>query len=334
MTVLKEYQRLEAEAIWRATPDAQRRDVVVSIGKATITIAAPNGTALTHWSLPAMIRLNPGETPALFGPGDDVETLEIAEPEMIAAIDRVLAAIQRRSTTTPWAWRLGRWGLLAAGLAAAIYWLPGAITAYTASLVPESARVQIGADLLAETQRVAGQPCQSPGGDRALEALAARLFPDGGTRLIVLPSTLEGTAHLPDGSLLVSHKLVEDFETPEVLAGFALAEKLRASTSDPMARLLEASPFRAALALLSTGHLRKIDKQRMAEWLVVRPPDPVADAPLLAEMHARRVDSEPYGRALDISGEATAALISGGPYDPEPVLGDTDWIALQSICSE
>ena len=96
MTVLAEYQRLEAEGVWRASRDAQRRDVTVSIGKATLTITAPNGTALTHWSLPAVVRLNPGETPAVFGPGrDPTETLEIAETEMVEAIDRVLSAIRR-----------------------------------------------------------------------------------------------------------------------------------------------------------------------------------------------------------------------------------------------
>ncbi len=65
MTVLAKYQRLEAQGIWRAEPEAQRRDVIVSIGKATITISAANGTALTHWSLPAMHRLNPNELPAV-----------------------------------------------------------------------------------------------------------------------------------------------------------------------------------------------------------------------------------------------------------------------------
>ena len=61
MTVLAKYQRLEAEGIWRADPEAQRQDVIVAIGEATLTISAANGTALAHWSLPAIERLNPGE---------------------------------------------------------------------------------------------------------------------------------------------------------------------------------------------------------------------------------------------------------------------------------
>ena len=335
MTVLKEYQRLEAEGVWRATPDAQRRDVIVSIGKATITISAPNGTALTHWSLPAMVQMNPGETPPVFAPGiDAVETLEMLDPEMLDAIDRVMSAIQRKSVRKGQAGRLGRWAALAAIAAGLIYWLPGAVTAYTASLVPPEMRAQIGAELLSETERVAGAPCQTPGGDRALAALAERVFPDRPIALKVLPTTLTGTAQLPGGTMLISHTLVEDYETPDVVAGHLLAEELRAPKSDPMARLLEASPFRAALALLSTGHLRKIDLQRMAEWLVVRPGDPVPHDQLLAVMNAREIDAKPFAYALDVSGDSTATLIAGAREDPKPVLGDTDWIALQTICSE
>ena len=54
MTVLAEYQRLEAEGVWRADEDAQRRDVIVSIGEATLTLTDLNEVALTHWSLPAI----------------------------------------------------------------------------------------------------------------------------------------------------------------------------------------------------------------------------------------------------------------------------------------
>lgn len=335
MTVLEEYQRLEAEAVWRASPEDQRRDVIVSIGKATITIGAPNGTVLTHWSLPAMVRLNPGELPAVFGPGAQAtETLELSDPEMLSAIDRVLAAIGGRSAGRSWTSRLVRIGVLAGLAVGLIYWLPGAVTAYTASLVPPEMRVEIGTDLLAETERVAGAPCSTPGGDRALALLSDTLFPDRTVPLKVLPTTLTGTAHLPDGTMLVSHTLVEDFETPDVVAGFLLAEDLRAKAHDPLARLLEASPFRAALALLSTGHLRKTDLQRMAEGLVVRQNGPVPQDDLLALMNARGLDAKPYALAQDISGQATATLVSGAVERSTPVLDDTDWIALQAICSE
>lgn len=335
MTVLAEYERLEAEGIWRAAPDAQRRDVIVSIGKATSTITAPNGTALTHWSLPAVVRTNPGETPAVFGPGaDPTETLELNDPEMIAAIDRVLSAIRRKARRGGWLGRGAKLAILASALAALVFWLPGAVTAYTAQLVPPAAQAQIGERLLSETERVAGAPCASPGGLRALEKLTTRLFPDGDTELVVLPTTLKATAHLPGGTILLSNTLVEDHETPEVVAGYALAEHLRALSGNTLGDLLGASPFRASLALLSTGHLRDVDFQRMAEWLVVRTPAPVDQEALRTEMDRRAIATSPYAYAVDISGETTASLVAGSANSGDPVLSDTDWIALQSICGD
>ena len=335
MTVLAEYQRLEAEGIWRPAPDAQRRGVIVSIGDATITIAAPNGTALTHWSLPAMRRLDVGEERAVYAPGEDAaETLEINDPEMVAALDRVLGSIRKRPAASRWAQRGVTLSVLAAVTAMAVFWLPGAITAYTASLVPAGARAQIGAAILEETRRVTGAPCSSPSGNRALTLLTERLFPTGGTRLVVLGSTLAGTENLPGGVILISHTLVEDYETPDVLAGHLVAETVRRDTRDPLARLLAAVPFRASLALLSTGRLRETDLARMAEWVVAAPSEPVAPDALVGPMLEAGVAPGAYARAVDISGETTGVLRSAVPENVRPVLEDTDWIALQRICLE
>ena len=58
MTALKEYQRLEASGLWRPEPDAQRRDVVVSLGDASLTMSEFSGRPLAHWSLAAVRRAN------------------------------------------------------------------------------------------------------------------------------------------------------------------------------------------------------------------------------------------------------------------------------------
>ena len=67
MTAFREYERLEATGLWRATPEAQRREVLVSVGEATLTISDFQGRALTHWSLAAILRKNPGRMPAIPG---------------------------------------------------------------------------------------------------------------------------------------------------------------------------------------------------------------------------------------------------------------------------
>ena len=49
MTALDSYDRLEAAGLWRAGADAQRREVVVSIGDATLKISDMSDTVLAHW---------------------------------------------------------------------------------------------------------------------------------------------------------------------------------------------------------------------------------------------------------------------------------------------
>ena len=97
MTALDEYQRLEAPAVWRTSPE-DRLEVFVSVGNASLIIYTFKDEPLAHWSLGAMERANPGEMPAVYHPaGDPSETLEFGESEtmMVAAIERLQAAIER-----------------------------------------------------------------------------------------------------------------------------------------------------------------------------------------------------------------------------------------------
>lgn len=335
MTVLDKYQRLETEAIWRPETDAQRRDVIVSIGKATLTISSTNGMALTHWSLPAIVRLNPDETPALYAPDPDApETVEVADGEMIDAIEQVLAAVRGIRPGSSMVRSLGMAAVALGALAALVFWVPGAITRYTASLVPDASRTAIGAGLLAEMERVTGAPCAEPIGASALATLQARLFPSGDTKLVIVPSAIAETAELPGGAILIGHTLVEDFETPEVLAGYLMAADARRTQQEPLKGLLEAAGLRASVTLLTTAKLPDAAWPRMAEWLAARPPAPVADTALLPRMQAAKIDSAPYGYARDISGESTAALIAASQTTTPPLLSDGEWIALQGICGE
>ena len=335
MTVLEKYQRLEAEAIWRPSQDAQRRDVIVSIGEATLTISTLNGTALTHWSLPAIVRLNIGETPALYAPDPSApETVEVADSEMTGAIEQVLAAVRGKGNESG-KLRSAMMALVAlAAVIALVLWVPGAITRYTASLVPEASKQSIGKSLLAEMERVTGAPCAEPVGSAALATLQARLFPSGNTQLVVVPSAISETAALPGGAILIGHTLVEDFESPEVLAGYLIAADARRMADNPMKDLLQAAGLRASTSLLTTAELPQAALPRMAEWLAAHTPPPINDAVFLTHMQNVAVDTAPYGYARDISGESTAALIAASTPSTPPLLSDGEWIALQGICGE
>lgn len=341
MTALKKYQRLEAPGLWRATPEAQRLNVAVSIGDATLTLTDHSDTPRAHWSLPAVHRLNPGSRPALYAPSadpDEPETLEVDEPEMIDAIETVRRAIDRSRP------RSGRLRLvisttvLAAAVALAVFWLPGALIRHTVSVLPDATRTAIGERLLERIVRVTGSPCASEKGQAALDRLAARVLgPDNAGRVFVVASGIAGARHLPGRIVLLDRAQVEDYEAPDVAAGYILAERQRATETDPMLPLLEhAGPF-ATAKLLTTGMLPDGVLDSYGEVVFTRAPAPVATGPLLARFAAAKVPSTPYAFALDQSGETTLGLIEADPVafgGAEPLLPEPDWTQLQGICME
>ena len=96
MTALDKYARLEGPGIWRAGPQDQRRDVVVALGDASLVLSdARSGLVLSHWSLPAVRRLNRGHIPALYSPDPDTdgEILETDDSLVIEALETIRAAL-------------------------------------------------------------------------------------------------------------------------------------------------------------------------------------------------------------------------------------------------
>lgn len=335
MTALSEYQRLEAAGIWRAKGSDQRRDVIVSLGNATLVIYDGAARPLAHWSLPALERINPGDTPALFRPGaDSPEELEVSDPELLAAIDRIGRSL-RRSRPHHGRLRLAILaGIIAAIVALGVLWLPGALVRHAASIVPDAKRADLGERLLIEVRRLTGKPCAAPLGAQALTALQSRLDISDG-RLAVLPGGIAKSAQLPGGLILLSHSLVEDHEDPAVAAGYVLAETVRAATRDPLEALLSHAGPGAAFQLLTTGDLPAPPLAAYAETLTTAPAWPVSDAALLTAFANAGVPSSPYAYAEDITGETTVTLIEADPVDPLtaiPVLRDADWVSLQAIC--
>ncbi|MHC0054543.1 hypothetical protein [Actibacterium sp. D379-3] len=335
MTALSEFERLESPGLWRDGPDAQRRDVIVSFGDASLVISDLREKALAHWSLAAVTRLNPGESPALFSPdGGPEEVLEIDDDVMIGAITKVTAAIER---TRPRPGRL-RLVLLGSSLALVValmlFWMPGALRRHTVAVVPATIRAEIAQGLLRHIGRVAGQPCHAPGGDRALARMAKRLL-NGNATLMVLPGGVAQAAHLPGGVILLNRALVEDYEDADVAAGFVLAERARAARHDPLDQLLRFAGVVPTFRLLTTGALPDSALEEYANTLLTRPPAPLDTEALLARFAAARVPSSPYAYALDQSGESVLALIEADPMRGEtraPVLPDGDWVRLQGIC--
>lgn len=339
MTAIKEFQRLEATGLWRAQADSQRREVIVSLGDATLVMTTTANQALAHWSLAAIERANPGALPAIFHPhGDPGETLELPpdSAEMVEAIEKLHRVVERRR---PRQGRL-RLVLMAASLllvvAALTYWLPDAAKRHTLTVVPEVKRNEIGAHLLTRIERVSGPPCAAEDGQAALRRMARRLLgPVRMDDLIVLRGGVRQTAHLPNGQILLNRSLVEDPEEPEITAGYILAEDTRREITDPLAALLDHAGLVASLRLLTTGKLSDAALDDYARHILTLQPARIDADHLLRAFDRLQISSRPYAFAVDPSGETTLELIEANPHgagSASPVVSDGDWLRLQAIC--
>ena len=335
MTALSKYDRIEATALWRPTPDVQRREVIVSIGDATLVISDLKDQALAHWSLAAVERTNPGDRPAIYHPdGDPGETLELPETEaiMIAAIEKLRRAIDR---SRPKPGRLRWLGMLtsfAVVVGFAVFWLPGAMRDHTLTVVPNVKRVTIGAALLKRIERVSGPVCSEAKGNAAIAQLGARLKAG---KLAVLPDMRRASLHLPGGIIVLSRSVIEDFEEPDVAAGYVLTEMTNRSIEDPLHDLLMIVGLRENFRLLTTGDVSDAALDRYAEHLMTRPATVPETAALLAQFRAAKLRSTPYAYAIDITGETVLDLIEGDPMNgqlTEPLMSDGNWLRLQNIC--
>ncbi|MEO0390271.1 MAG: hypothetical protein AAF218_04950 [Pseudomonadota bacterium] len=333
MTALKQFERLEATGLWRPDPDTQRRDVIVSLGEATLTISTAADQALAHWSLAAIARAPGRGTPAIYHPeGDPSETLEIDAPEMIEAIDRLRQAVRKARPKT------GRLRWIGAAVSAAlvgglaVFWLPEALVAHAMRVVPDVTRTEIGAAVQDRMGRIAGRACRTGAAEDGLRALADRT---GAAALDVMPGGVRSTLTLPGGRILMNRTLVEDFETPDVAAGYILVEQIRSAGRAPLRDVLEHGGLWASVTLLTTGHMPERALDRYAEAALRKDSAPVDPAAALQAFAAARIASSPYAYAVDVSGEASLPLIEGDPMRGQgaaPIMSDSAWLRLQSIC--
>ncbi|MFK7879973.1 hypothetical protein [Roseobacter sp.] len=335
MTALKKYDRLEASGLWRASHESQRRDVVVSIGNATLVISDTRDQAITHWSIAAIHRANPGKRPAIYHPdGDPGETLELDsnEKQMIDAIEKLRRAVERRRHSPGRLRWLGMAFSISVVAAVGIFWVPQALINHTLNVVPKVKRVEIGEALLDRIERLTGSACDNPAGIKALATLRARL---GADKLSVMPGALQNSLHLPGAHILLNRALFEDFEEPDVAAGYAIVEQHISRTQDPLRALLEVSGTWASFQLLTTGALNRDVLDGYAEYLLTDGRPPPAPETLLPIFENAQLRSTPYAYARDITGETVLSLIEADPMigkTPKTLLSDADWLRLQSIC--
>lgn len=337
MTALDRYVRLESDALWRAGPDAQRRDVTISFGDATLVIADGAGRPLAHWSLPALIRQNPDEAPAVYAPDDEAsELLEISDISMVEAIEEVRKALAK---SRPHPGKLRHWltaGVVTATLALAVFWLPGALTRQTLSVVPDSKRAEIGSEMLVYLQDATGVACQSPRATPAAARLAQRLLgPDTQAEIIVVADLPQAVVSLPGDLIVLDYAMLQSTDDPAVAAGFILAAQTAAAQTDPLEQLLKQAGLRATFRLLTTGDIPGETLRRLTGDLLQNnrsAPDPER---LRAAFAAVQIPQAPYVTAVDAR-TGTMPDLGVDPLAGQEfplILSDGDWVSLQNICN-
>lgn len=337
MTALDRYVRLESDGLWRPAPDQQRRQVTISFGDATLVIADGAARPLAHWSLPAVIRLNPGDHPALYSPDTEAsEELEIADETMIDAIEEVRKALAK---ARPQPGKLRHWitaGIVAATLALAVFWLPGALMRQTLAVVPASKRLEIGAIILAHVQTRTGEVCRDASAQAAAGTLATRVFGAGTPlNIVVVPSLDQGALAMPGDLIILDADLLQAADDPVAVAGFVLASHVAIAGHDPLEPVLREAGMATTFGLLTTGDIPREVLQRHADARLAEPaPQPASDALRQAFTRAN-LPHRPY-QVLADTRTGTMPDLGRDPLDGQPtppIMTDSEWISLQNICN-
>jgi hypothetical protein len=342
MTAITKYERLEAPVLWRETPQAQARDTIAVLGKATLVIKDfRTEQALAHWSLPAVTRLNPGLLPAIYAPqaGHGVEppeTVEISDPEMIMALETIRHSLDRSGSLR----RVLRWGAVGASALAAVLALvilPPALMDYTARVLPEAKRVQLGRLLLEDMTRTGTvRVCNRPSGQHVLAGLRSRVLGMGPRVVIVSGVPGLRIGQLPGQIIVLGEDEVMRLDSPEALAGLIMAQHLAAQSDDPLRALLSHVGTRGTLSLLTTGRIAPELLQGFGATHIARPLSFPPATGLVAALAAQGVSPAPFALSLPSTDADYAQALADVPHHPDRatsrLASDGEWITLQQIC--
>ncbi|MDE2791118.1 MAG: hypothetical protein OXI81_11935 [Paracoccaceae bacterium] len=342
-TALEQYERLESSGLWKSSPDAQRREVILSFGRSALKLSDLNDNVLTHWHLNAVDRINPNRQPALYSPGDDEsESVEVSDPHMIEAIETLRSFRPKPLPGRRWRFRRllsrGVGFLVAVGIVIALVRLPVALEDHALEMTP-TARIQaIDAMLLDELTRMSGPVCLSGAARPVLASLSARLVPDAGVPIIVAELGDRMSAHLPGGQILLDRSLIHGDLGPETAAGFVLLEYASSQDRHIFRSLIRHAGFFRTSAFLLGWELPRSVVESFAPQLLWHTPASQNPEFLQSLFAAAGLSSQPLSDAIGPESPLATALASSEESiaegsDPGPVLDPSDWATLRAACS-
>ncbi|SDZ73001.1 hypothetical protein [Rubrimonas cliftonensis] len=319
MTAAPRYDILEAPGWYVGADGAPPVEVLVSFGRATLTIQRFDETPITHWPIASLVDM-PGSAAMTLAPDNAApERLALQDRDMIEAINALRAAAQAAADAAPKARRpLGpgaRWalallfvGALGAGLWAAA---PGAIDAMSAAAPPET-RAALGA---AAVRAAAGDAlCADPAAAAALARLSAALStaalaqPGAPVRVVVaaLPGPDAPARAAPGGWVLARAEALAAAPGPDAFADLLAPAVAEAVSGARTGRALRDSALDALRGLLA-GDLDAASLTRAASAALRPPAEPPQD------------------------GDAARAVRNALA---RPALSADDWAALRAGCAE
>jgi hypothetical protein len=343
MTALTKYAKLEGMGLWAPSRPDQRREVIVSLGETTLVVLdARSSTVLSHWSLPAIERLNPGQMPAIYSPDiDRAETLELDEPLLVEALETLRAAFDPPPGLLARLRRAAMLGAVAVTLALGVFVVPKALLDHTVAVVPLPKRVELGEAMLADLAQNGAVLCTDTLGTAALAALHRRLI-DGPGRIVVidgLTTPNPRVQHMPGRLYVIDRRLLDSAETPEELGGAILIANARHAAETPLRPLLRYAGSVATFRLLTSGDLpRGALHGHALELLRANPRGP---APAAAVAEFTRVGLSPRAfltstTAMDPARDALAPALRtlDIPDAGAGLINDGQWVSLLNMCGQ
>lgn len=319
MTAIDKFIRLEAVGWWFEAGRQEAREVIVSFGDATLQIASLKDVPLTHWSLLATKRIGTrGEAVIYSADPEQHEVLEIEDTDMIRAISAVTSAL-----TPPPSKRKTRWLWRGAGLAL----LLGALS-QSPPLIYSMAGITTSPARLAEAseslRNEAGPVCKDWLGVRALEEMAAALFPEQVPPKMMVIDGLAAPVHaLPNGDILIAKQAFETLSADD-LATQIIAAWAHAQNGGAKSALIESLGPTAALRYLVSGRFPSPLQPPTSSTLT-------AEDYLLARDHLLALGLSPAKLQLIASAEGFGLPL---PSTSLPTFSFSGYEALQGICAD
>ncbi|MGV6840178.1 MAG: hypothetical protein ACWA40_08300 [Planktomarina sp.] len=327
MTALHQFERLEAIGQWRPYVGAPQQEVIVGLGRQTLSVIDVQGTPVAHWSLGSLIlgqTQNPHTIRLRVDPNAE-ESLFLSDKDMIAALRLIDQSMKPK---TAFKKRIFGFGVLACAIAGLGWYGIQKLPDYVANNLPKATQTALGEQMILQLEEASGGPCTAAQGRDALAALEDRLRPLGPVTLHVLPIEADHVLSLPGGQYVIPETLIQRSTSPDGLAGHVIAAITNHLTHDSLKTATHAIGIWDNVLLLFTASAADNAANSAAQAAVDEPyVDPNSES-LAQAFDITSINAAPYATGR---GDEMLSSLNTHAAAP-PVLKDGAFIGLKQIC--